>query len=200
MGVYIDPITGEVSYTNNGSNGSPTNGGNKGQNGTSTSRDSQQTPQDTATKKVKDQIIEYCEGVIGLLPNPNFKAKVVYNVRGVGSVFNGNYYVKKMRHTIGGDTYTVEADVVKLEKAVFTGHTYESTNRPQVDPAPQPVPTAPSQPSYTMYRIVRGDTLWGIARRFYGNGALYPKIFEANRDTVKNPNLIYAGNWLRIPK
>lgn len=43
-----------------------------------------------------------------------------------------------------------------------------------------------------------GDTLWGLAKKYYGNGALYPKIASANPG-IKNPNLIYDGQVLSIP-
>ncbi len=46
--------------------------------------------------------------------------------------------------------------------------------------------------------MARGDTLWGIARRFYGNGALYPRIARAN-PIIRNPNLIYPGQRFVIP-
>ncbi len=49
------------------------------------------------------------------------------------------------------------------------------------------------------YVVKRGDTLWGIAKRYYGNGRLYTKIFNANRDKIKNPNLIYPGQKFIIP-
>jgi LysM repeat protein len=44
-----------------------------------------------------------------------------------------------------------------------------------------------------------GDTLWAIAKKYYGNGAQYTKIFNANKDKIKNPNLIYPGQKLVIP-
>ena len=46
--------------------------------------------------------------------------------------------------------------------------------------------------------VKRGDTLWGLAKRYYGNGSLYPKIVSAN-PKVKNPNLIIDGWELVIP-
>ena len=44
-----------------------------------------------------------------------------------------------------------------------------------------------------------GDTLWAIAKKYYGNGSQYTKIFNANKDKIKNPNLIYPGQVLTIP-
>lgn len=49
------------------------------------------------------------------------------------------------------------------------------------------------------YTVKSGDCLWNIAKRFYGNGAQYIKIYNANRGKIKNPNLIYPGQVLTIP-
>ena len=53
--------------------------------------------------------------------------------------------------------------------------------------------------SNRVYVVRRGDTLWAIAKKYYGNGAQYPKIYNANRNIIKNPNLIYPGQKLVIP-
>ena len=49
------------------------------------------------------------------------------------------------------------------------------------------------------YEIQSGDTLWAIASKFLGNGSKYPEIFEANREVIKDPDLIYPGQKIRIP-
>ena len=49
------------------------------------------------------------------------------------------------------------------------------------------------------HRVQRGDTLSKIAKEFYGDASLYTKIFEANQDRLKNPDLIQVGQKLRIP-
>jgi nucleoid-associated protein YgaU len=51
----------------------------------------------------------------------------------------------------------------------------------------------------TMYTVVAGDSLSKIARHFYGDANKYMKIFEANKDQLKNPDLIRPGQTLRIP-
>lgn len=50
------------------------------------------------------------------------------------------------------------------------------------------------------YTIEKGDTLWKIAEKAYGNGSKYQKIFEANREVIKDPDKIYPGQKIRVPK
>jgi len=50
------------------------------------------------------------------------------------------------------------------------------------------------------YSIQKGDTLWGIASEFYGNGSKYPLIVEANLEVIKDADLIYPGQSIRIPE
>ena len=58
---------------------------------------------------------------------------------------------------------------------------------------------APENP-YTQWHVVeKGDTLSKIAAKYYGDPSLYTKIFEANKDRIKNPDLIQVGWKLRIP-
>lgn len=59
--------------------------------------------------------------------------------------------------------------------------------------------TAVAKPSGQNYTVKRGNCLWNIAKRFYGNGSKYTTIYNANRDKIKNPNLIYPGQVLWIP-
>ena len=50
------------------------------------------------------------------------------------------------------------------------------------------------------YTVKSGDCLWNIAKKYYGNGADYTKIYNANKGVIGgNPNLIYAGQVLTIP-
>lgn len=59
--------------------------------------------------------------------------------------------------------------------------------------------TAASKPSGQNYTVKRGDCLWNIAKKYYGNGSKYTTIYNTNRDKIKNPNLIYPGQVLWIP-
>ena len=64
--------------------------------------------------------------------------------------------------------------------------------------APKPKPEEPKE-KVEVYEIVSGDTLGGIAKRYYGKASAYMKIFEANRDIIDDPNKIYPGQKIRIP-
>jgi len=55
-------------------------------------------------------------------------------------------------------------------------------------------------PEEIFYTIVEGDTLWGIAEKFYDDGSKYTHIVEANIEVIKDPDLIYPGQAIRIPE
>jgi hypothetical protein len=60
--------------------------------------------------------------------------------------------------------------------------------------------SAESAPKVKTYTVKKGDCLWNIAKKYYGNGSKYPTIFNANKDKINNPNLIYPGQVLTIPE
>lgn len=71
-------------------------------------------------------------------------------------------------------------------------------------PAKAKEPERPGKPPAAAkkktYTVKSGDCLWNIAKKFYGKGSDYTKIYNANKATIgKNPNLIYAGQVLTIP-
>lgn len=65
-----------------------------------------------------------------------------------------------------------------------------------VEPAPRETTTAPEPTTYT---VQRGDCLWNIAKKYLGNGSRWQEIYNLNKDKIKNPNLIYAGQVLTMP-
>ena len=65
---------------------------------------------------------------------------------------------------------------------------------------PAPVEPAPAEPAdSTTYVVIAGDSLWKIAQKQYGSGSLWRQIYEANKDTIQNPNFIQVGQVLNIP-
>ncbi|PKM49581.1 MAG: peptidoglycan-binding protein [Firmicutes bacterium HGW-Firmicutes-7] len=63
------------------------------------------------------------------------------------------------------------------------------------------IPTSTiTNPKNTGYYVVKsGDSLWAIAKKYYGDGSKYSKIYNANKSIIKNANLIYPGQKLTIP-
>ncbi|MDR0534881.1 MAG: LysM peptidoglycan-binding domain-containing protein [Puniceicoccales bacterium] len=69
---------------------------------------------------------------------------------------------------------------------------------PALPPPPIPGRAVPIPATYT---VVKGDTLFRISAKVYGNGSHFPKIIEANRDKLKNRNTRLQEGWvLRIPR
>lgn len=72
-----------------------------------------------------------------------------------------------------------------------------------------PAPAVPDLPPLTTgttgatgsrtYVVVKGDSLSKIAQREYGDAGKWRRIYEANQDIVKDPDLIYPGQTLKIP-
>lgn len=57
--------------------------------------------------------------------------------------------------------------------------------------------TPASEPKF--HTVEKGDTLWAISEKAYGNGSKYELIFEANKPMLTHPDKIYPGQVLRIP-
>jgi len=62
-----------------------------------------------------------------------------------------------------------------------------------------PPPAAPAAEERT-YVVVKGDTLSKIAQQLYGKASAWTRIYEANKDLIKDPDRIYPGQKLRIPQ
>ncbi|MES9922915.1 MAG: peptidoglycan-binding protein LysM [Candidatus Thiodiazotropha endolucinida] len=92
---------------------------------------------------------------------------------------------------LSGNAESAEA----LEKTVLIAGNVQGVSEVTADAV-----TAPQQQAKVeYYTIESGDTLSAIAKRFLGKASDYPKIFEANREVIKDPNLIYPGQKIRIP-
>lgn len=94
--------------------------------------------------------------------------------------------------SLSGEAESAEA----LEKAVLIAGNVKGVSDVKFDKVTAPAPVEEVQ----YYEIVSGDTLSGIAKKFYGNASDYPRIFDANKEVIKDPNKIYVGQKIRIPK
>jgi nucleoid-associated protein YgaU len=114
--------------------------------------------------------------------------------------------VKQLKIDVSGETATVsgqassQADREKVLLAV--GNTKgiakveDKLSVAAAKAAEAEAPTAEAR----YYTVVKGDTLSKIAKEFYGDAMKYPAIFEANKPMLEDPDKIYPGQVLRIPK
>ncbi len=106
-------------------------------------------------------------------------------------VSNLKVEVKDGVATLSGEAESAEA----REKAALMAGNVEGISEVKFDELSAPA----AEVKVEYYEIVAGDTLYGIAKKFYGDGNLYMKIFEANREVIKDPDKIYVGQKIRIP-
>jgi nucleoid-associated protein YgaU len=95
-----------------------------------------------------------------------------------------------------GDTATISGtakDAAAYEKAVLMAGNVEGVAKVEAAGL-----GAPGDSTFVLVKA--GDTLWGIAERELEDGSRYNEIFAANREVIENPDLIYPGQKIRIPK
>lgn len=93
--------------------------------------------------------------------------------------------------SLSGNAASAEA----MEKAVLMAGNVQGVTDVKIDGMQAPV----AQEKVEYYIIKKGDTLSAISKHFYGKANEYPKIFEANREVIKDANLIFPGQKIRIP-
>lgn len=96
-----------------------------------------------------------------------------------------------------GDKYLT----IKLQEYKAPGKRYVAVQTAAAVVKQEETTTTETNPAVTenkTHTVQPGDTLWGIAKTYYGDGGQYTKIAAAN-PSIKNPNLIYAGQVLTIP-
>lgn len=99
--------------------------------------------------------------------------------------------------------YTLRLDEIESSsgKVVSRLETPFKREAPEVLPQPErdADPDLPA-PLVRAVTIQKGDTLWAISQEKYGSGFLYVRLFEANKDAIRNPDLIYPGQVFTIPE
>ena len=89
----------------------------------------------------------------------------------------------------------VQAPVVAAEQPAVAEAAPVAAAAPAAPTAETPVTTTPS----VTITVQPGFTLWGIAKQEFGDGVMYVQVFNANKDRIKNPDLIYPGQVFTIP-
>ncbi len=92
---------------------------------------------------------------------------------------------------------TVDAQATREKAVLLAGNvqSVENVNDQLTVRTPEPAPKAP-----VFYAVQKGDSLWKIAQQHYGNGNKWQALFEANREVIKDPDLIYPGQQIRVPE
>ena len=88
---------------------------------------------------------------------------------------------------------STDATTAAATETAATGATAETAATERTAAAaPEPVKAA-------VITVQPGFTLWGIASKSYGDGILYVRVYEANKDQIRNPDLIYPGQVFTVP-
>jgi nucleoid-associated protein YgaU len=115
-----------------------------------------------------------------------------------------------IEHGLTSGPYALRADEINPADATVVARAEAPFDYP-AQPAPAPgaaheAPAASTSPadlvvdSVQTHHVASGNTLWGISQKFYGDGSRYELIFAANSSQIRNPNLIYPGQMLVVPK
>jgi nucleoid-associated protein YgaU len=94
--------------------------------------------------------------------------------------------------SLSGEAASAEA----MEKAVLMAGNIQGVSEVRVNGLAAPAPTEEAE----YHVIAKGETLSALAKRYYGDGNAYPRIFEANREVIQDPDLIFVGQKIRMPK
>ncbi len=118
----------------------------------------------------------------------------VDNFRNAVAELNG----KIQRHEGPKADRQKDLDALKANKISALPEFYDEVHN-QMQAALDAWVEAPKEITYT---VVKGDCLWNIAKKkdIYNNPFAWPNIYKANRDQIKNPNLIYPKQNFKIPK
>jgi len=103
--------------------------------------------------------------------------------------------------------YTLRLDALDAEGAVlgrvetpFKREAPELLQQAQAEVARSTGASIDDTPLIQAVTVQRGDTLWAISRERYGEPLLYVQVFEANRDQIRDPDLIYPGQVFTMPE
>ena len=201
-----DPKTGKWTKKTGGSSNKKTSGSTSNSGGSNlTSSDSNKNSSKGSTEKKYNYIeINTLSGTLNFIVTEEtikLKAGDTVKLKGLGSYLSGNYYVQDLTRQISSNGYSHSATLIKTDFGKSLKTSTSTTNKKTETPKKQKKVTSTPKASSAKrtYTVKRGDCLWNIAKRFYGNGAKYTKIYDANTNKIANPNLIYPGQVFVIP-
>ena len=198
-----DPSTGEwnptstETKTDDNTSGS-TNNGNDNLTSSSTDKDSSAGETEKKYNTIEYNTLSGTLNFISTNKTIKLKAGDTVTIKGIGKYLSGKYYVQDVTRSISSSGYSHSATLIKTDMGTSLKL---STTKAEKKPTKLVQSNAPSQEptAQRTYTVKKGDSLWNIAKQFYGNGALYTKIYDANTKAIANPNLIYVGQVFVIP-
>ena len=184
---------------------SSSSSGNKGDNLSSSSSNKNES-KGSVEKKYNTIEINTLNGTLNFIVTEEtikLKAGDTVKLQGLGKYLSGDYYVKDITRQISKNGYSHSATLIKTDfgnSLKTASKTSAKKNSTKKDSTKKKVSSSSSSKSaQRTYTVKKGDCLWNIAKKFYGNGALYTKIYDANTNKIANPNLIYVGQVFVIP-
>jgi nucleoid-associated protein YgaU len=112
-----------------------------------------------------------------------------------GAAAGGGYadgqgrFAVQLDRTVPPGLFTVRVDQLAADGSVVSRVALPFRRDPPVDP----------RPGHERVRVQPGNSLWVLARQAYGEGVRYTIIYEANRDQIRDPDLIYPGQVFLLP-
>ena len=88
---------------------------------------------------------------------------------------------------------------VKKTEETVSKTTTQAAAADQAENVPAPTPAASGSGESVTYTVQKDDTLQKIAKKFYGSYGKWTRVYEANKDKLKNPNFVRPGTVLTIP-
>lgn len=212
-----DPTTGKWSSSGGGgsSNRRPSSGGNKqpssgsgntkpssSSGGNMTSSNSNPNSS-TGSAEKKYNTIEYniLTGQLKFIATKEtikLTAGDTVKLNGLGKYLSGLYFVQDVTRQISKEGYSHSATVIKTDFGNSLKKTSTSTVDKKVPKGTQPA-KKPKKTSQRIHYLKAGECLWSVARKYYGNGAQYPKIANANGISPSQYRRLPIGLKLIIP-
>lgn len=140
-------------------------------------------------------------------PDLSIEPQKTIRLEHIGSALTGLYYIEEVSIEVSSNGVTQS---LKLSRNGFTDTIMMNNAVAPTDKSKVKVPggSAPyekipqakiPEKSHKVYAVKKGDNLSSIAKSKYGKESQWTKIYDANKDKVKNPNLVYPGQKLIIP-
>ena len=197
----LNQETGEWTLSTTDTSDSPQeeSGGSLGGGNLTSSTSNKDSSTGSVEKEYNNIEINTLEGSLSFIATEEtikLKAGDTVKILGIGKFLNGDYYVKEVTRQNSSSGYTHNATLIKTDfgkSLKLNTSSNEKVEEKTVSSTPK------SSTAERTYTVKKGDSLWKIAKEFYGNGAMYSKIFDANTNIVANPDRIYIGQVLVIP-